>query len=150
VGRASHPCNGPQCHRLLEAGAGARCPACQRKSRQQSRARNPRHDQVYGSKGWRSLRASLLPPGAPPDCVDCQEPASELDHVPPRRILLALGVHSPDHPRWLEPRCKGCHSRVTARIDVELLARLEQGEAPELLAEESITRRRSRRVSTER
>ena len=89
----------------------------------------------YDSTEWRSTIAKVVKGKR---CVDgCGRAAAEGDHVPPRLILLALGVHRPDDPRWVQPRCKSCHSYRTATVDRPLLARLDAGEDPSVLAAEA-------------
>lgn len=91
---------------------------------------------VYSTTQWRKGAASFFRRN--PHCVDCGAPATQRDHVPPRQLLVALGIHDPDHTRWLKPRCDSCHATKTATIDRSLLARWRQGEDPQQLAEEAM------------
>lgn len=91
---------------------------------------------VYSTDTWRKRRAAYL--RAHPTCADCGAKATEPDHVPPRALLLALGVHDPDADQWLVPRCGSCHARATRLRDAPLLARWRAGEPPEALAEEAM------------
>jgi 5-methylcytosine-specific restriction protein A len=135
--RALQVCSTPICPTLVTRGA---CDECKRKRRRtQAQARRTHGDAamlVYSTHTWRK--------GAPeyfernPNCVDCGAPATQRDHVPPRRILVAAGIHNPDHPRWWSGRCDSCHSRATVLRDMPLLRRLDAGEDAAMLAEEAM------------
>jgi len=88
---------------------------------------------AYSTDAWRKARRTYLT--RYPHCVDCGAQATEPDHVPPRRLLVALGVHDPDHTRWLRARCASCHATKTRTIDEPLMRRWEQGEDAQILAE---------------
>jgi hypothetical protein len=45
----------------------------------------------------------------------CLEPATDVDHEPPRRELVAAGVTDPDAEQYLTALCHSHHSRKTAR-----------------------------------
>ena len=109
---------------VVHRGKGSRCSAC-------STARRRVTNQRYSHAWQKGLRGYLQ---RNPWCVDCGAPATERDHVPPRQILVALGVANPDAPRWLEPVCRRCHSKRTRSIDVVLLRRLVEGEDAQHLA----------------
>lgn len=94
---------------------------------------------VYSTDDWRKRRARFL--RTHPTCIDCGSPATELDHVPPRQLLVALGIHDPDADQWLNPRCGSCHSRVTRLRDMPLLKRWHEGADPAALAEEAMSYR---------
>jgi 5-methylcytosine-specific restriction protein A len=66
----------------------------------------------YGA-GWRKKRAAFL--AANPACEDCGHPATDVDHIPSRRELLAQGVHDPDADQYLHSRCHSDHTRKTNR-----------------------------------
>lgn len=135
------PC--PTCTAVITTTA-PRCADCTTRQRRASRRRNgPRTDATYATPAWRRTRAAIL--AANPHCTDCGNPATDVDHAPPRRILLACGIHQPDAPRWLHPRCKRCHSRVTLTIDQPLLARLDAGDDPTQLAQLALAARHDRR-----
>lgn len=91
---------------------------------------------AYSTAQWRTHRARYL--ADHPNCVDCGQPSEQPDHVPPRQLLVALGIHDPDHERWLQPRCASCHARKTRTVDEPLLARWHSGEDPTALAEEAM------------
>lgn len=91
---------------------------------------------VYSTAKWRNGAAGYFQ--RHPACVDCGAPATQRDHVPPRRVLVAAGIHDPDHERWWRGRCDSCHSRVTVTRDTPLLRRLQAGEDPAVLAEEAM------------
>ena len=85
---------------------------------------------------WPRRRARFLRRN--PACTDCAARAEVPDHVPPRRLLVALGVADPDDDIWLQPRCIPCHDTKTARLDKALLARWRDGEDPQALADEAM------------
>lgn len=91
---------------------------------------------VYSTQAWRQRRAAYL--RTHPTCTDCGNPATEPDHVPPRALLLALGVHDPDADQWLTSRCSSCHASKTRRVDEPLLRRWHAGADPAELAEEAM------------
>jgi 5-methylcytosine-specific restriction endonuclease McrA len=95
---------------------------------------------VYSTAQWRALRRAYL--RTHPTCVDCGAKATEPDHVPPRALLVALGINDPDDTQWLSPRCKRCHSRKTKLVDQPLLRRWRNGEDAQALAEEAMTTQR--------
>lgn len=132
MARASKPC--PTCPALITDGR-ARCSTCMAtKNRENARARRAAGAHWYDSKEWRRTRIAVVKGR---HCADCNQPASEADHVVPRQILVAVGVHDPDHMRWCIGRCKPCHARKTRLVDDSLLRRLRAGEDPQLLAEEA-------------
>jgi 5-methylcytosine-specific restriction endonuclease McrA len=92
---------------------------------------------AYSTDQWRRIRRAYL--RTHPTCVDCGDRATEPDHVPPRALLLALGIHNPDDEQWLNPRCKRCHSTKTKLVDQPLLRRWRNGEDAQSLAEEAMT-----------
>lgn len=131
------PC--PTCNAIINTTA-PRCTNCTRRQRQASRRRNgPRTDAHYASPTWRRYRAQFL--ARNPNCARCGEQATDVDHAPPRRILLATGITYPDRPTWTHPLCHPCHSWVTRTIDQPLLARLDAGDDPQLLAEQALAAR---------
>lgn len=91
---------------------------------------------VYSTQAWRQPAREWLKHN--PTCIDCGNPSTQRDHTPPRRLLIAAGIHEPDHPRWWVPRCGPCHSRKTQTIDVPLLRRLDAGEPAQPLCEEAM------------
>ena len=135
--QALQVCSTPGCPTLTPRG---RCAACRAEGRkvqaQQRRAtRDPSMD-VYSTSEWRTRRTNYL--ADHPYCVCCGEPATEVDHVIPRRILVAAGIHDPDHPTWLQSLTKPHHSHKTRTIDAPLLQRWAAGEDPAMLAEEAL------------
>lgn len=139
--RALSPCTTPGCPTLVDRGA---CDLHRRtRRRTQAQARRTQGDPSMGGgksgayRGqWPKRRAAFIEKH--PTCVDCGAPSTEPDHVPPRQLLVALGIHDPDDEQWLRPRCKSDHSRVTATRDIPLLARWRAGADPAVLAEEAI------------
>jgi hypothetical protein len=96
---------------------------------------------AYTTQAWRATRGTYL--ATHPHCVDCGAQATQPDHVPPRALLVALGIHDPDHERWLQPRCATCHARKTRIVDASILKRWQQGEDARALANEAMQRARS-------
>ena len=138
--RASRPC--VSCPALIPPGVtGARCPTCRKKRTRTTNAnRRARGDHWYDSPAWRRTRTDILT--RHPTCQYCDNAKSEhADHVPPRRILLAAGIHQPDHPRWLIAACARCHNTATARIDSKLAQQLANGTPATHLAEQAINLR---------
>jgi hypothetical protein len=92
---------------------------------------------VYSTDQWRHTRRDYLRTHPTCEC-GCGQPATEVDHRPPRQLLVALGIHNPDDPQWLHAMAKPCHSRRTKLIDQPLLRRWRQGEDAQTLAEEAM------------
>lgn len=101
---------------------------------------------AYTTEAWRTTRGAYL--ATHPHCVDCGAKATQPDHVPPRVLLVAIGIHNPDHERWLQPRCAPCHARKTRTVDAPLLRRWHQGEDAQAIANEAMRRARSHTRST--
>lgn len=133
--RASRPCI--NCPALIPPGVkGPRCPTCKKaRNRKLSAARRAEGRVWYDSREWHATRRKVVP-GRP--CVDCGQPATEADHVPPRRLLVAADIQNPDHERWVQPRCSPCHGWQTRMRDVPLLARMRAGEDPRELCREAV------------
>ncbi len=125
--RALSPCTTPGCPSLV---VGGHCPLHRRAKRRgqaaQRRSANDPSMDVYSTTQWMGVRTAYL--SLHPWCLDCGAKATQPDHVPPRMLLLALGVHEPDHARWLQPRCATCHARKTRTIDAPLIRRWRNGE----------------------
>ena len=122
-------CATPGCPELT---TGRRCPTHTAQG-QRTQAAQRRHtgDQsmdTYSTTAWRRTRARFLRDH--PDCAACGKPATDADHVAPRRILEAAGATNPDHPTWLQALCHSCHATKTATTDRALIARLRDGEDP--------------------
>lgn len=129
------PC--PTCPAFIPPGT-KRCASCTRKQRAADRKRNP---QQQRPRQWRTIARQFL--DANPTCryQGCTAKATVVDHGPPRRILLALNIFSPDNPPYLHPLCRSHHDRITQTIDVPLLHRLDAGDDPQTLAELSLVNR---------
>jgi len=87
------------------------CAACFAKRPKVERPKDERPSpsaRGYDEK-WRRIRAQFLK--AHPHCCECGAPATEADHVVP---LAQGGTNKWDN---LQPMCKSCHSRKTARHD---------------------------------
>lgn len=133
MARPSRPCL--DCPAIITTGN--RCPACRRRrATTTSRTRRARGDHWYDDPAWRITRRIYL--AHHPNCW-CGTAATDVDHIVPRRILLAADIEHPDHPRWLQSLCHRHHSMKTARVDQPLLRRLRRGEPAEALAEEALT-----------
>lgn len=136
--RAPTVCARPGCPALT---AGTYCPThtaeTQRNASRQRRAEQG--TQVYDTHAWQVVRHRYRRDH--PHCrhPDCTEPTAHVDHIVPRRLLLAAGVTEPDDARWLQPLCEPHHNAKTQRTDVPLLHRLDQGDDPTELAEEALS-----------
>lgn len=136
--RAPSPCATPGCPTLTPA---PHCPehtrATRRNQAKQRRAQGDEAMDIYSTPQWRRRQHRYLKHHRWCAC-GCGQPATQADHVVPRRLLVALGVHDPDHDRWLQPLTRSCHSTKTHTIDVTLLRRWEAGEDAATLAEEAM------------
>lgn len=141
--RVSHPVRAcPNCPNLY-LGKRPLCPTCMKdrhRTRTATRRANGEHD--YNDEAWRAQRKRRF--ATSPPCVDCGAPAVDLDHVPPRRLLIAASVVNVDDDVWLHPRCKPCHSWRTATIDLPLIRRLDAGEDASTLCDEALADQRKR------
>jgi 5-methylcytosine-specific restriction protein A len=141
--RAYSPCATPSCPTLVEGGG--HCPthrSAKRKAqaKQRRQAGDPSMD-AYTTGAWRTTRTTYL--ATHPHCVDCGAQATQPDHVPPRVLLVALGIHDPDHERWLQPRCAPCHGTKTRVVDDPIIRRWQQGEDAHALVDEAMRRAHS-------
>ena len=91
----------------------------------------------YSTAEWRKRRAHYLQAHFTCAC-GCGGQATEVNHRVPRRMLMALGIHDPDHARWLQALTHSCHSRTTRMVDVPLLERWRAGEDARKLAQEAM------------
>jgi 5-methylcytosine-specific restriction enzyme A len=138
--RASTPCPTPGCPTLTPSGG-----ACEKhkreRRRKQARQRRASGDpsmDAYTTHTWRTnTRPTYL--HTHPTCARCGAKATEVDHTPPRQLLVALGIHEPDHEQWLTSLCQSCHATKTARIDKPLLNRWQHGEDAQTIAEQAMT-----------
>ena len=101
--RPGRVCHDPGCPYLLP------CPDHSRGS-ETARPRSV-SDGWYGTQEWRRRSASFLAKHR--DCERCGQRATEADHEPERKVLIAMGVADPDDEQYLHPMCKPCHSRKT-------------------------------------
>jgi 5-methylcytosine-specific restriction enzyme A len=104
--RISSRCTFPGCP---NASTGGPCPT-HRAPRPDPRPSAARRG--YGRK-WEKRRAAKL--ARDPFCEDCGAPATDVDHVPDRKLLVAAGVADPDAWEYLHSRCKAHHARETFR-----------------------------------
>jgi len=115
--RAPHPCANPGCPGLAEAGHRF-CPEHRREEqRRYDRERGSAARRGYGAR-WRRLRLMILarhPLCADPYGIHAERgeivAATEIDHIIPR------SAGGTDDPANLQPLCRQCHSRKTARED---------------------------------
>lgn len=90
---------------------------------------------AYTTTAWRTTRQRYL--ATHQHCIDCGGNATQPDHTPPRVLLVALGVHDPDHERWLRARCASCHATKTQLVDAPLITRMHAGDDIHALANEA-------------
>lgn len=104
-------CAEPGCPRL---GDDTRCTHHTKAKRRREDKRRPSASQRgYGAK-WANDRREFL--RLNPICMDCGAEATVPDHSPLTRAeLVAGGITHPDDFVFLQPRCKPCHDRKTAR-----------------------------------
>lgn len=111
--RTRVPCGWPGCAALVAPGTGH----CilhrkERWSRQNYRRRTDpveaKLDRFYSTRTWQRCRMMYI--RAHPVCVGCGQPATEVDHVVPRRD----GGASLD-PNNLQSLCKSCHAIKTSK-----------------------------------
>lgn len=130
-------CPTPGCPHLVDrstpcpAGCGAR--VVRDASRRRRAAQGQQH---YDTAAWQRTRTTYR--NDHPSCVQCGAPTTDVDHVIPRRILIAAGVSDPDGDSWLQSLCRSCHSAKTQLVDVPLLRRLDAGDDASSLAEEAL------------
>lgn len=90
------------------ATVGGRCESHARRAEQLRGSASSRgYDAV-----WRERRAAFL--ARHPNCEVCGAPATEADHEPTRRELVAAGIADPDDERYLHALCHPHHSEKTA------------------------------------
>jgi len=110
--RPPKPCTYPGCPKLSHT---RRCDEHTRQERKEYDATRPSAPERGYGPAWRVKRAAFLTEH--PNCEDCPAPATDVDHVPSRRLLVAMGVTDPDADQYLHARCHRCHSSKTARED---------------------------------
>lgn len=118
-------CPAPGCPQLVRRGW---CKAHKPKKRY-------RKNQTYSATTWRTTRTRYLT--THPHAWCCGQPTEHIDHVIPRRILQAAGIHNPDADQWLQPLCAAHHSHKTRTVDMPLLAQLDSGTPAQQLAEQA-------------
>jgi len=106
--RPLQPCSVPGCSALVERGP------CPEHRRQRERARGTPAERGYGG-AWPKIAARHLKRN--PQCAwpGCTAPATQVDHVVRRRLLVAQGVVNPDDDSRLQSLCHPHHSEKTAR-----------------------------------
>ena len=105
--RPKRPCAAPGCPALISSGSYCEAHAKQRRQRQPDE-RPSAAARGYDRK-WRRIRAQFLKKH--PECVECGQPATDVDHIVPR----AAG--GSDQWSNLQPLCHACHSRKTVAQD---------------------------------
>jgi 5-methylcytosine-specific restriction protein A len=95
------PCRVPGCPSIGVCAKHANSPA----RRLYNDQRGSSAQQGYGSR-WRKQRAEYIKKH--PYCVTCGRPATDVDHIHPRRMGGA------DHETNYRALCHACHSRKTA------------------------------------
>lgn len=105
------PCKFPGCPELTE---GNYCEAHQREKESYRSSRPYKH--LYNSIHWQRLRKQVL--NQQPLCVECMKvkriaPATVVDHIKPHKgnEKLFFDINN------LQPLCKSCHDRKTAKED---------------------------------
>jgi 5-methylcytosine-specific restriction enzyme A len=93
-------CLEPDCGELT---LNRRCPAHERENVKRNRSVN---NALYASRRWRILRTRYLAHHS--ECVECGQPASEVDHITP----IEVGGPVWDQSNWAA-MCHACHSRKT-------------------------------------
>lgn len=105
--RAVVACARPGCRGVINNGV---CSVCgdQRKRKQEDTdaRRGTAAQRGYGHR-WRKLRYAYL--SAHPLCVQCGAPATDVDHILPRR------QGGSDEKENLQALCHGCHAKKTLR-----------------------------------
>lgn len=126
-------CAQPGCTELVERG---HCATHRPKRKAHARG------QVYSTAAW-MRRAARYRKRHPQCTCGCGRPTVDVDHIVPRQILVAAGIHDPDADRWLQPLAHACHSAKTAAVDRPLLDALAAGGTPGVLAQRAIDANRA-------
>jgi 5-methylcytosine-specific restriction protein A len=95
-------CAEPGCPTLTQT---RRCPVHERE-----KERSYKRDTRYSTARWKTLRRSQLRKQPWCETSDCDNPATDVDHV----VRVADGGDF-WNPEGLASLCRGCHSRKTAR-----------------------------------
>lgn len=104
--KARRICGQPGCP-MLALPNESRCVTHQQERDRQSRQLYPTPAEQGYDLAWQKKRAAFLKHY--PYCVECGAPATDVDHVIPKRN------GGPDDDDNLQPLCHACHSRKTAR-----------------------------------
>lgn len=111
--RPKKPCKYPGCPELTE---GNYCEAHQKEMGNETRQRDRPYKHLYKTKHWQQLRQQVL--NHQPLCVACLKakritPATVVDHIKPHKGDEKLFYDMNN----LQPLCKSCHDRKTAKED---------------------------------
>lgn len=100
--RRLSPCSQPGCLALTDQQG-----KCVTHRRSKDQRRGSSSSRGYGSR-WQRLRANVL--AQQPTCVQCGQPATDVDHID------NLGPHGPRGQDLanLQSLCHACHARKTA------------------------------------
>lgn len=101
--RAARPCGKNDCPGLVRDGV---CSLCGPVSRRTDRERGTAAQRGYGAR-WQRLRKLYI--RKHPVCVECGAPATDVDHIVPRRC------GGSDDESNLQALCATCHNRKTNR-----------------------------------
>lgn len=111
--RPKRPCKYPGCPELTE---GNYCEAHQKEMGSETNRRDRPYRHLYKTKHWQQLRKQVL--NHQPLCVECLKvkritPATVVDHIKPHKgdEKLFYDINN------LQPLCKSCHDRKTAKED---------------------------------
>lgn len=105
---ALSPCVEPGCPNLTDAG---KCAIHRREARRRSDRRRPTADQRGYDRRWRQTRRAYLRGHPGCEVIDCDAPATMVDHIDG---LGPLGPYGHDEFN-LRSMCDTCHGRRTAR-----------------------------------
>ena len=105
------PCKYPNCPKLTE---GNYCEVHQ--SEMEYKPRRKSYNRLYSTSRWKAIRLHIL--SKQPLCTQCMKtkritPATVVDHVNPHKGNEELFYDKAN----LQPLCKSCHDRKTAKED---------------------------------
>ena len=104
-----HPCRHPGCGNLVR-GAGGQCSEHRGEARRRADELRPSAAARGYDRDWQELRRRHLEEN--PDCVECGDPATQVDH----KVPIAAGGARLD-PANLQSMCTTHHSVKTGKQD---------------------------------